>query len=966
MRPLSRRGKIFSLGMFLIYLLACLWALWVVYSQFLSAGVEGSQGYAVGDYQGAMLGAYERADRILSYLEDSARLSLDETARLLYTDAQAFFTVTTGDTTRGLVCGTYLYQLWNDDGERCLLANPAAQVLDALAPKLLETLGRHALAYPPGPVSVAYLVEPVLADGTLSVAFRSQERLEEPLLLGLDAQDDSIASAQALDGALSHGALTWPSSGSTTITSCFGPRLGVVAAAANVHKGMDLAPGGQALAAADGVVLNDPSSSTDGTVWIKHDEGLSTRYLHLASITVKQGDVVKRGQALGTPADTGCAAKGCAPHLHFEVLIRALPAGATHAYTSANTPGWVAINPACLFEGLSDDQISPGATQSCLAQGYPKPAVTAYCDEYGLSLTQAVAFQQGTRIDKNTVTQESALAVEPARPDASTLTQHQQDKFHQTVLNRARFGWDKDVVAASVASGVRQPLLLGVITQESIGDPLAISATGCAGIMQWCIDNSNKGASTAARFFGSPAYLTSCSCSGRGPSCKCTPENDRRLVPEYAIPAGANLLKALLGTFSNTADQERFAVASYNVGEGVVQRAIHGVGGSPSWNKVADYLKNHPELITYFSSRSQQRAKVTEVIDYVDNVMAFAKAWNGGTGEPSGRAPLPSVTRIGTYHYDPSLTVASDDVLTPYLALVTWANATLTACKDEQDPGDCLERAALDHGVSRSCEEAPIDFFVKVYEALRDCAENLQDDCQCAMPPMPSSDERALWQLSPNPVSGDATLTRTPSSGMPDVPSFSGMLPSFLVDVHGALIVPTTLDLNLKTAPGVATSFELVATHPVENLNPFDDDSTWASGWVAEKQDGRIVFRESASGVEQCAPVKTHWAFCKKVVPGLPAVQFALTLIDETPPASVTNLVFDSATKRVSFDASASADISFYNVYDADPSVSSRKPVLQVRGATAFDAAAYAETTLYLTPVDKAGNEGTAVSLRLS
>ncbi len=964
MSRLHRRGKVFSLGMFLIYLIACLWALWVVYSQFLTAGVEGAKGYSVGDYQGAMLGAYERADRTLSYLDDSASLALDETARLLYTDAHAFFTRTTGDTTEGLACGTYAYQLWNDKGASCLLADPAGTILAALTPKLLEALGRHALAYPGGGLVVAYLVEPAFANGTLSVAFRSQERLEEPIVLGLDAAQDGRAAAQAFSDALSHSALTWPSSASTTITSCFGPRKGVAAAAADVHEGMDIAPGGFALAAADGVVLNDPSASRDGTVWIRHDGGLSTRYLHLKGITVKAGDAVKRGQALGTPSDTGCAAKGCGPHLHFEVLVRDLPAGAVHAYASANTPGWVAINPACLFDGLSDGQVAASATQSCLAPGYPKPAVEAYCGEYGLSLTPAVAFQQGTRIDRNTTTQDAALGA-PQRPDASSLTQRQQAKFHTTELNRARFGWDVEVVRASAATGVPQPLLLGVITQESLGDPSAISHTGCAGIMQWCIDNKDKASSTAATFFGSPAYLTSCACAGRGPSCKCTPENDRRLVPAYAIPAGASLLKALLATFSGYADQERFAVAAYNVGEGVVQHAINGVGGSPSWDEVAKYLTQHPELIAYFPSRSQQKAKVAEVTGYVGDVMAFAAAWNGGV-LPARGAPVPGVTRIGSYTYDPSLAASSSDYLAPYVALVTWANRTLATCKDAPDPGVCLEQAAAAAGVSRSCEDAPVDFFVSLYEALRDCAENGQDDCQCAMPPTPAYDERSLWRLSVDPDSGDAVLAHTPSVGAPRTgfPSFSGMLPSFLLDVRGG-IVPDALSFDLKAAPGLATSLELAAAHPHENLNPFDDASSWPPGWVAEKQDGAVVFREEASGVGQCAPVKTRWAFCKEVVPGLPPVKFALTLIDETPPDAVTGLAYDNATRRVSFVASASVDVSFYNVYDADPSGSSQKPLLQVRGATAFDAAAYAGRTLYLAAVDKAGNEGEAASVSL-
>lgn len=50
---------------------------------------------------------------------------------------------------------------------------------------------------------------------------------------------------------------------------------------------------------------------------IAHADGvLSTRYGHLATLEARVGDVVKRGEVVGTVGTTG---KSTGPHLHFEV-----------------------------------------------------------------------------------------------------------------------------------------------------------------------------------------------------------------------------------------------------------------------------------------------------------------------------------------------------------------------------------------------------------------------------------------------------------------------------------------------------------------------------------------------------------------------------------------------------------------------------------------------------------------------
>ncbi|MDE1924880.1 MAG: peptidoglycan DD-metalloendopeptidase family protein [Patescibacteria group bacterium] len=95
------------------------------------------------------------------------------------------------------------------------------------------------------------------------------------------------------------------------------------------HSGVDLAasPGTPVMAVREGVVLG--TGNTDLTcsgasfgkwVFIKHDNGLSTLYAHLATILVSQGQTVTTGQLIAYSDTTGYAT---GPHLHFGVYASA-------------------------------------------------------------------------------------------------------------------------------------------------------------------------------------------------------------------------------------------------------------------------------------------------------------------------------------------------------------------------------------------------------------------------------------------------------------------------------------------------------------------------------------------------------------------------------------------------------------------------------------------------------------------
>jgi murein DD-endopeptidase MepM/ murein hydrolase activator NlpD len=87
------------------------------------------------------------------------------------------------------------------------------------------------------------------------------------------------------------------------------------------HPGMDISArvGTPFLATAAGRVTYAGTRLGYGkTIEIDHGYGYVTRYAHAASISVKRGQRVRRGEVIGEIGKTGLAT---APHLHYEVLV---------------------------------------------------------------------------------------------------------------------------------------------------------------------------------------------------------------------------------------------------------------------------------------------------------------------------------------------------------------------------------------------------------------------------------------------------------------------------------------------------------------------------------------------------------------------------------------------------------------------------------------------------------------------
>lgn len=115
----------------------------------------------------------------------------------------------------------------------------------------------------------------------------------------------------------------WPVEG--PITSGFGERIDPFAGEGAFHRGVDISSplGTRILAPADGVVVFASLAAGYGRmIEIDHGHDIMTRYGHLMSWAVNEGEHVQRGQVIGY---VGMSGRSTGPHLHYEVWVHDTP-----------------------------------------------------------------------------------------------------------------------------------------------------------------------------------------------------------------------------------------------------------------------------------------------------------------------------------------------------------------------------------------------------------------------------------------------------------------------------------------------------------------------------------------------------------------------------------------------------------------------------------------------------------------
>ena len=122
----------------------------------------------------------------------------------------------------------------------------------------------------------------------------------------------------------SNGKVRLPVVGSYTYTSPQGMRMHPIYGVMRMHGGADLVSNGDIVAPQDAkvqsVIMGDPGAGN--FVVLDHGGGITSRYLHLSSVSVKAGQQLSTGQKIGVEGTTGGST---GVHLHWEILRNGAP-----------------------------------------------------------------------------------------------------------------------------------------------------------------------------------------------------------------------------------------------------------------------------------------------------------------------------------------------------------------------------------------------------------------------------------------------------------------------------------------------------------------------------------------------------------------------------------------------------------------------------------------------------------------
>jgi murein DD-endopeptidase MepM/ murein hydrolase activator NlpD len=510
----------------------------------------------IGEKQLAVLNTAAEGEKALLYIDISAKYAY-ETAVLDVAHS--------GYMTEDMGCGTYRGVPIVYGNADCMSYNEEliTEISNALSEKFNDAFVHYAEAYDAVTIpSNNYKLS--FKDNT--VYGTAQEEMEIPIFsLSSIAVEEKIAEqAPSSSGTLF---TQWPVAlDEHNVNSCFGYRGDKIKTKSGVkastnHNGIDIyAPKGTLiLAIADGTVTR-VSPIRWGYVTINHGNGISSQYLHLDTISVAVGEQITKGQQIGTAGGRGKDGNPNAydSHLHFSIMDTNINSGITDAEGNSAALSEYTVNPLCYLSQELDYTYKNNI--GCRSQG----GAYKFCSLYYPVTTSA---------------KEMLLAI---------------DENYGKIIENAITG-----------TAIPKSLVIGVIAQESGGNPDAGSATGCMGLMQFC----------SATAYGYD-LCSNKQCSG----------TDERTNSEKAIPAGVELLQDNLNSFSAYTDKISFAVASYNSGAGVIKNAIEKTGKSnPSWQEVSTALD--ADCVTYFETTEQKNTKVIEIRNYVPKVLGYASAY---------------------------------------------------------------------------------------------------------------------------------------------------------------------------------------------------------------------------------------------------------------------------------------------------------------------------------------------------
>lgn len=137
----------------------------------------------------------------------------------------------------------------------------------------------------------------------------------------VDELQSVVMTAERLNRVAAALPLARPAPSDADITSRFGVRQDPFTRGPAMHTGLDFRaePGTPVRATGPGRVVSAEYSGGYGNlVEVEHANGIATRYAHLSSIAVEDGQAVSTGTIVGRVGSTG---RSTGPHLHYETRM---------------------------------------------------------------------------------------------------------------------------------------------------------------------------------------------------------------------------------------------------------------------------------------------------------------------------------------------------------------------------------------------------------------------------------------------------------------------------------------------------------------------------------------------------------------------------------------------------------------------------------------------------------------------
>jgi hypothetical protein len=220
------------------------------------------------------------------------------------------------------------------------------------------------------------------------------------------------------------------------------------------HEGLDImAPkGAYIVSPTDAVVTGTGNGTNSGKyVYTANPGGERLAYMHLDTIEVKSGDVLKPGDLIGTVGNTGNASGG-APHLHFEIRVSG---EATDPYPRLTREFTLAERVAALGEIIEDADDEDEEAENIVAT-YRGTLMAARTQ--GITLPKALNDALGTVVASSLPTGTSGFT-----RDLTLGSQGEDVKRLQAFLIAGNAGPAASALATSGATGY-----FGPVTQKAL------------------------------------------------------------------------------------------------------------------------------------------------------------------------------------------------------------------------------------------------------------------------------------------------------------------------------------------------------------------------------------------------------------------------------------------------------------------------------------------------------------------